>query len=314
MDNDIDINKLKSELLDLKSSNILNESRVRKLTAERDSILRENEDLKNQLMILENNLNSLKITFSDKAKDFSENEDRIEQLRADINSLESKNKELEKQIDKLKLENSNLNLDLQMVKSEKSYLDSELNKAYSEIEDLKSAKKSDFDLPEDESLDNEISHNIDTASIETIVDIVKKQFEIDMANFVQVLVDEEKKKLEEEHNKDIIKIENLNREIAELKDKNLNLNSDNKILYTKNDHLNRDCYKVIDELNKLKVDYRAIDSKLRDCKNEISNLERELSVKNDEIKILNDENRVIGSKLKNNGSFVAKKKRFIIKL
>ena len=308
MDNDIDINKLKSELLDLKSSNILNESRVRKLTAERDSILRENEDLKNQLMILENNLNSLKITFSDKAKDFSENEDRIEQLRADINSLESKNKELEKQIDKLKLENSNLNLDLQMVKSEKSYLDSELNKAYSEIEDLKSAKKSDFDLPEDESLDNEISHNIDTASIETIVDIVKKQFEIDMANFVQVLVDEEKKKLEEEHNKDIIKIENLNREIAELKDKNLNLNSDNKILYTKNDHLNRDCYKVIDELNKLKVDYRAIDSKLRDCKNEISNLERELSVKNDEIKILNDENRVIGSKLKNNGSFVAKKK------
>ena len=33
-----------------------------------------------------------------------------------------------------------------------------------------------------------------------------------------------------------------------------------------------------------------------------------LSVKNDEIKILNDENRVIGSKLKNNGSFVAKKK------
>ena len=308
MDNDIDINKLKSELLDLKSSNVLNESRIRKLTAERDSILRENEDLKNQLMILENNLNSLKITFSDKAKDFSENEDRIEQLRADINSLESKNKELEKQIDKLKLENSNLNLDLQMVKSEKSYLDSELNKAYSEIEDLKSAKKSDFDLPEDESLDNEISHNIDTASIETIVDIVKKQFEIDMANFVQVLVDEEKKKLEEEHNKDIIKIENLNREIAELKDKNLNLNSDNKILYTKNDHLNRDCYKVIDELNKLKVDYRAIDSKLRDCKNEISNLERELSVKNDEIKILNDENRVIGSKLKNNGSFVAKKK------
>ena len=308
MDNDIDINKLKSELLDLKSYNVLNESRIRKLTAERDSILRENEDLKNQLMILENNLNSLKITFSDKAKDFSENEDRIEQLRADINSLESKNKELEKQIDKLKLENSNLNLDLQMVKSEKSYLDSELNKAYSEIEDLKSAKKSDFDLPEDESLDNEISHNIDTASIETIVDIVKKQFEIDMANFVQVLVDEEKKKLEEEHNKDIIKIENLNREIAELKDKNLNLNSDNKILYTKNDHLNRDCYKAIDELNKLKVDYRAIDSKLRDCKNEISNLERELSVKNDEIKILNDENRVIGSKLKNNGSFVAKKK------
>ena len=308
MDNDIDVNKLKSELLDLKSSNVLNESRIRKLTAERDSILRENEDLKNQLMILENNLNSLKITFSDKAKDFSENEDRIEQLRADINSLESKNKELEKQIDKLKLENSNLNLDLQMVKSEKSYLDSELNKAYSEIEDLKSAKKSDFDLPEDESLDNETSHNIDTASIETIVDIVKKQFEIDMANFVQVLVDEEKKKLEEEHNKDIIKIENLNREIAELKDKNLNLNSDNKILYTKNDHLNRDCYKAIDELNKLKVDYRAIDSKLRDCKNEISNLERELSVKNDEIKILNDENRVIGSKLKNNGSFVAKKK------
>ena len=156
MDNDIDINKLKSELLDLKSSNVLNESRIRKLTAERDSILRENEDLKNQLMILENNLNSLKITFSDKAKDFSENEDRIDQLRADINSLESKNKELEKQIDKLKLENSNLNLDLQMVKSEKSYLDSELNKAYSEIEDLKSAKKSDFDLPEDESLDNEI--------------------------------------------------------------------------------------------------------------------------------------------------------------
>ena len=308
MDNDIDINKLKSELLDLKSSNVLNESRIRKLTAERDSILRENEDLKNQLMILENNLNSLKITFSDKAKDFSENEDRIDQLRADINSLESKNKELEKQIDKLKLENSNLNLDLQMVKSEKSYLDSELNKAYSEIEDLKSAKKSDFDLPEDESLDNEISHNIDTAPIETIVDIVKKQFEIDMSNFVQVLVDEEKKKLEEEHNKDIIKIENLNREIAELKDKNLNLNSDNKILYTKNDHLNRDCYKAIDELNKLKVDYRAIDSKLRDCKNEISNLERELSVKNDEIKILNDENRVIGSKLKNNGSFVAKKK------
>ena len=308
MDNDIDINKLKSELLDLKSSNVLNESRIRKLTAERDSILRENEDLKNQLMILENNLNSLKITFSDKAKDFSENEDRIDQLRADINSLESKNKELEKQIDKLKLENSNLNLDLQMVKSEKSYLDSELNKAYSEIEDLKSAKKSDFDLPEDESLDNEISHNIDTASIETIVDIVKKQFEIDMANFVQVLVDEEKKKLEKIHNRDIIKIENLNRELAELKDKNLNLNSDKKILYTKNDHLNRDCYKAIDELNKLKVDYRAIDSKLRDCKNEISNLERELSVKNDEIKILNDENRVIGSKLKNNGSFVAKKK------
>ncbi len=55
MDNDIDINKLKSELLDLKSSNVLNESRIRKLTAERDSILRENEDLKNQLMILENN-------------------------------------------------------------------------------------------------------------------------------------------------------------------------------------------------------------------------------------------------------------------
>ena len=308
MDNDIDINKLKSELLDLKSSNVLNESRIRKLTAERDSILRENEDLKNQLMILENNLNSLKITFSDKAKDFSENEDRIDQLRADINSLESKNKELEKQIDKLKLENSNLNLDLQMVKSEKSYLDSELNKAYSEIEDLKSAKKSDFDLPEDESLDNEISHNIDTASIETIVDIVKKQFEIDMSNFVQVLVDEEKKKLEKIHNRDIIKIENLNRELAELKDKNLNLNSDKKILYTKNDHLKCDCYKTIDELNKLKADYRTIDSKLRDCKNEISNLERELSVKNDEIKILNDENRVIGSKLKNNGSFVAKKK------
>ena len=308
MDNDIDINKLKSELLDLKSSNVLNESRIRKLTAERDSILRENEDLKNQLMILENNLNSLKITFSDKAKDFSENEDRIDQLRADINSLESKNKELEKQIDKLKLENSNLNLDLQMVKSEKSYLDSELNKAYSEIEDLKSAKKSDFDLPEDESLDNEISHNIDTAPIETIVDIVKKQFEIDMSNFVQVLVDEEKKKLEKIHNRDIIKIENLNRELAELKDKNLNLNSDKKILYKKNDRLNSDCYKTIDELNKLKADYRTIDSKLRDCKNEISNLERELSVKNDEIKILNDENRVIGSKLKNNGSFVAKKK------
>ena len=56
MDNDIDINKLKSELLDLKSSNVLNESRIRKLTAERDSILRENEDLKNQLMILENNI------------------------------------------------------------------------------------------------------------------------------------------------------------------------------------------------------------------------------------------------------------------
>lgn len=315
MDNDIDINKLKLELLDLKTLNTLNESRVKKLTAEKESILRENEELKDRLVILENNLNSLKITFSDKAKDFSENEDRIDQLRADILSLESKNKifesnnkELEKQIENLKSENSNLNLDLQMLKSEKSYLDSELNKAYSEIEDVKSAKKSDFDLPEDELLDNETNHNIDTASIETIVDIVKKQFEIDMANFVKVLIDEEKKKLEEIHKRDVSKIEDLNKEIVELKDENLKRCSDCQTLYSIRQNLERELYAKNNEIKTLNAENRTIESKLRDYKNDMQNLERELSVKNDEIKILNAENRVIGSKLKNNGSFVAKKK------
>ena len=154
------IGKFKS-LSDVKNSKSLYESRVKRLTAEKESL--------------------------EKEKDFLFNDNK--KLKTDKDKLKKQIDELIAEKSCLEVELQKLSSDKEYLKSDKEYLNKELSNAYDEIKSLKSEKKSDSDLVdednfEEKQLSNETANNFDIASIEeAVIEVVKKQFEVDMANF-----------------------------------------------------------------------------------------------------------------------------------
>lgn len=329
--------KLKNELLDLKNAKALNESKISKLTAEKNSLLKENGNLRSQLEIANDTIKTLKVTFSDKAKDFSENEDKVDELKSLVDTLENKNADLKKNLQKRDDEISNLNLDLQMLKSEKEYLEKSLVTASSEIECLRKNGNPEVVFVDDEEeneekekLNIEQTSNVDLSSIANIVELIKKQSEIEIANFSKILVDEEKKSLQAKHDEDLLKIGKLESEksqleksvndlsssltnaetrinelLKELEDKkvqNTKFYTDNKALYNTQHNLEREIIDKKDTIKKLEIEINRL---------EIENKKYLSELTDQKIKNIHFENsnREFKSKISGN-NIVAKKKTF----